>query len=600
MSKALDILFETRAETHRDASRMLVAKVPDMHNLLLLPSYYPSSDKPDNESDHHWTTLKCRTIIFSGRFDGLLASPSYFRPNYIDIIVSKKNCEQEEFRSYMKSLNLHFASTEQLTLMTYERCLRYSVLARLSPLWNQVGPYIIPGRDFITETKPMDALRINFVMKESDLHLIMWPVRVKLWPMLSEHFAAEPIHQDNTYRLINYTTAFVMPSLKEAEICFLSTKLPENSVFSSYEEVKKYWKNTHGYRLPDEQNGGVTYMSVRFSARLPVMTYPLACLQCHPPTVLKVKNETVVLSEFLGDLLRRMPVICGYPFGTHTSVGVAVQKLLNDTIFSEQSHLLSIPVDRFTQINPKFLEEPNNDHVLESSTSVQKPVSSSMSSSSFMSTSNDAHDNNAENTSKYKPIFTSKKENPDQQVVRNEFVPGPSNRGNPIKMESAKFTPIFLPRKSLVKSTPTGIVSQISSSSGPCHQQPCNNSKEEACVQPASLPKLVPNFHSHVRAPTSVSNVSKHQKFAPLFLARPATPIKPAVKSTQLRVPQINNCRPTNKYPLFFPQPVNHSAVSSSSDFLGRICSPTRPVITSQSTEMIQVKNMEASSPVNS
>ncbi|XP_039278991.1 uncharacterized protein C18orf63 [Nilaparvata lugens] len=409
MAKALDILFASRTETHRNASRMLVVKVPAMQHLRLLPSFYSSSDKPDNESDYHWTTLKCRTIIFNGRFDGLLAAPSYHRSNCIDIVVSKENYEQEEFRMYLKSLNLNFSSAEELTLMAYERCLSYSVLARLSPLWNQVGPYLVPGRDFLTETKPMDALRINFVMKESDLQLLMWPVRIKLWPMLSEHFAAEPINQDNTaYRLINCTTAFVLPSLKEAQVCSLNTKLPENGVFSSFEEVKKYWKNTHGYRLPVDQYGVVTYMSVRFSARLPVLTYPLACLQSHPPTLLRVRNESAVLSDFLGDLMRRLPVICGHPFGTQASVGVAVHKLVNDAIMAEQSQLLSIPVDRFTQINLKLLAEPRNERILESFTLVQKPKSTP-SCASNVSASDDTNDNNAENAPKpkYRPIFAS-------------------------------------------------------------------------------------------------------------------------------------------------------------------------------------------------
>ncbi|XP_039275323.1 uncharacterized protein LOC120349411, partial [Nilaparvata lugens] len=69
----------------------------------------------------------------------------------------------------------------------------------------------------------------------------------------------------------------------------------------------------HGYRLPVDQYGVVTYMTVRFSARLPVMTYPLACLQSHPPTLLRVRNESAVLSDFLGDLMRRLPVIADIP-----------------------------------------------------------------------------------------------------------------------------------------------------------------------------------------------------------------------------------------------------------------------------------------------
>ncbi|XP_039278650.1 uncharacterized protein LOC120348823 [Nilaparvata lugens] len=239
------------------------------------------------------------------------------------------------------------------------------------------------------------------------------------------------------------------------------------------------------------------------------------------------------------------------------------------------SQLLSIPVDRFTQINLKLLAEPRNERILESFTLVQKPKSTP-SCASNVSASDDTNDNNAENAPKpkYRPIFASKKEIPAPGIVRNEFVSGPSNRGNLMKEESTKFTPIFLPRKTLVKATPTSIVPQISSSSVPCHQQ-VSIPKQETFVQPPSQMRLVPNFRSQVRAPASLSN---HHKFTPLFLPRATTcTIKPAVKSPQLMVPQISSCRPTNKYPLFLPQPVNHSAVSSSSDLHRPPCLPPHP-----------------------
>lgn len=51
-----------------------------------------------------------------------------------------------------------------LTNAVYEACLRYTVLARLAPAWNQVDRYLVYGRDFLLSSAPLDAVKMDIVI----------------------------------------------------------------------------------------------------------------------------------------------------------------------------------------------------------------------------------------------------------------------------------------------------------------------------------------------------------------------------------------------------------------------------------------------------
>lgn len=61
----------------------------------------------------------------------------------------------------------NFSKVEEpvsLTNAVYEACLRYTVLARLAPTWNQVERYLVHGRDFLLSSAPLDAVKMDIVI----------------------------------------------------------------------------------------------------------------------------------------------------------------------------------------------------------------------------------------------------------------------------------------------------------------------------------------------------------------------------------------------------------------------------------------------------
>jgi hypothetical protein len=56
--------------------------------------------------------------------------------------------------------------------LTYEACFRYTLVARISPLWNQVDSYLIQGRDFLLSTSFLNAIKFE-VVNRGELLIIL-------------------------------------------------------------------------------------------------------------------------------------------------------------------------------------------------------------------------------------------------------------------------------------------------------------------------------------------------------------------------------------------------------------------------------------------
>jgi hypothetical protein len=58
-----------------------------------------------------------------------------------------------------------WGNPEPVSKITYEACFRYTLIARISPLWNQVDGYLIQGRDFLLNASPMNAIKFEVIAR---------------------------------------------------------------------------------------------------------------------------------------------------------------------------------------------------------------------------------------------------------------------------------------------------------------------------------------------------------------------------------------------------------------------------------------------------
>ncbi|XP_022236327.1 uncharacterized protein C18orf63-like [Limulus polyphemus] len=107
---------------------------------------------------------------------------------------------------------------------------------------------------------------------------------------------------------------FILPSMKRGQLVSISKDVPHYSPFQGYRDIKKYWKNMYGYRLPEEQNG-LFYVNVEFWGLLQGrFTYPSLCIRLHDMLHIPRVDPQPIISMFLNDLQCKVRQICGEPF----------------------------------------------------------------------------------------------------------------------------------------------------------------------------------------------------------------------------------------------------------------------------------------------
>ncbi|XP_054748660.2 uncharacterized protein LOC129254234 [Lytechinus pictus] len=101
--------------------------------------------------------------------------------------------------------------------------------------------------------------------------------------------------------------------MKKGKVVSLMHHIPASSPFKSYADLRKYWKNNYGYRLP-ENGEGIVYINIYFPA-IPhtIFTYPEFCIRKIEPRPVPRVDSTPVLQAFLTDIKKKMPHMCQTP-----------------------------------------------------------------------------------------------------------------------------------------------------------------------------------------------------------------------------------------------------------------------------------------------
>ncbi|CAN8014159.1 unnamed protein product [Ixodes persulcatus] len=100
--------------------------------------------------------------------------------------------------------------------------------------------------------------------------------------------------------------------MKAASIVSVSFKGFANCPYSSYANLRKFWKNTYGYRIPEEARQTMIYVRVLFGAsRDCAYTYPILCVRPRQPIVVPRVNPYPILGTFLRCFEAKLREVCG-------------------------------------------------------------------------------------------------------------------------------------------------------------------------------------------------------------------------------------------------------------------------------------------------
>ncbi|CAN7980537.1 unnamed protein product, partial [Ixodes pacificus] len=216
-------------------------------------------------------------------------------------------------------MNLTVVSTYPVVPSDFQACLRYTTLAKMAPLWNKVGQYLCQGRDFLLSTGILPAIEWKILVTETETEVTLVACGVKLQLMtLSDIWEIHSLNAELMDRLrcseveIEPVPCFVLPSMKAASIVSVSFKGFANCPYSSYAKLRKFWKNTYGYRIPEEARQTMIYVRVLFGAsRDCAYTYPILCVRPRQPVAVPRVNPYPILGTFLRCFEAKLREVCG-------------------------------------------------------------------------------------------------------------------------------------------------------------------------------------------------------------------------------------------------------------------------------------------------
>ncbi|XP_023704698.1 uncharacterized protein C18orf63 isoform X2 [Cryptotermes secundus] len=319
---------------NKTASTVLFSSLPKKEVICCVVGYVKYSEKCDSsaKSKYHWQILRCRQLIFSE--PEIIASPASGEDGAIYIIMTDEYYKTGKLQLHLEKLSMTWGSPEAVSNITYEACFRYTLIARISPLWNQVDCYLIQGRDFLLNASPMNAIKFELIARDENVFLSVWPIQIRLSCLLKSHVDVEHNREDKWVH--------VLPSLKKARIMSVSPHIPVSCPFRTYREIKRHWKNMYGYRLPDTPDQ-LFFCSLSFQSFSPTLyTYPSLCVRPQGLFFLRHMDNMGVLQVFLADIATKLPAMCGQPLGTESHVLYAVPRLYHSSESLEYANLSAL------------------------------------------------------------------------------------------------------------------------------------------------------------------------------------------------------------------------------------------------------------------
>ncbi|KAM9337120.1 uncharacterized protein C18orf63 homolog [Symphorus nematophorus] len=374
---------------------MFFLRLPELTRLCCVAL----SVQEEDEEPRSKQIKTCRELVLL--HSDILASPALDSFTEIKVVMAAPFFHKGILQVFGQRRRLQLGCPQCVSPGVLQCCLSYSLITRLSPSWNKAGLYLINGRDFLSESRRLNAVSLELSTTEGQLCLCIDAHAVRLPPTTLEDFGLPPLVlrrfcSDLDCVLDPSSTGgavwcHVLPSMKKGQIITISRQLPRDGPFRTYRDLKNHWNRLYGYRLPDLSEEEVVYCSVYFrllGERL--FTYPLSCIRLQAVQRCPRVDLQGALGSFLHDVKDRLQSVCGFParltrkprycsVGLNTAAATTGQVLRDEEVNLTTSSSIR-PV--LTQLPPLPLPPPPPPPLLP-----PPPPASSLSSSSSSSSS---------------------------------------------------------------------------------------------------------------------------------------------------------------------------------------------------------------------
>jgi len=289
-----------------------------------------NAEASDPSSTFSLVTLKCRQIIFE--FAGQIAASPLVDSNSILMIGHPDLLRSDKFKGFLSKLKLSIYFSQQASSGQIVECLSYTLASRLAPAWNRVGEWLLSGRQFLQASNAIKAVQMKVHFANGRVEVVLKAALVK-FPLLKpedvgvsheqvEAFLGSESRSALTEQNFGYQNVIVLPRLSRAKLVSVTKKLPEDSKFTSWSAMKRYWKNMYGYRLGDDDEEPVVYYNVSFFNN-PPMTYPELTVRKFAPRPIPRTDPEPIVRAFIQDLLVTNRTVCGFAFSLTRPINIS-------------------------------------------------------------------------------------------------------------------------------------------------------------------------------------------------------------------------------------------------------------------------------------
>ncbi|CAG5120748.1 unnamed protein product [Candidula unifasciata] len=278
---------------------------------------------------------KCREIIFTE--PDVIASPSCDLDACFNIVMQQSLFKSGRVQARLQKLGCQLSKPYRVLPSLYQACLHYTMLARLAPVWNKAGDWLLQGRDFLMHTGYTNAIKMRLCVNKDEMFVSVCGTVVRFPPLQVEDLC---LSQQEMLQIVKSTEdgvsevmladcwCHVLPSMKRGRIISVSLNISRQSPFTCYRDLQRYWKNMYGYRLPDTDED-ILYCQVCFlpSGGGKHFTYPNVCLRAGPMQMVQRVDPKPILTTFLQDVHGRVGAVCGSPLRFQPKISFACPSL---------------------------------------------------------------------------------------------------------------------------------------------------------------------------------------------------------------------------------------------------------------------------------
>ncbi|XP_025267565.1 uncharacterized protein C18orf63-like [Camponotus floridanus] len=221
----------------------------------------------------------------------------------IYIIVTRELFESCAFQNHCDILNIQVIDLlDPIPTYIYKACLLYTMEYKMVPQWNKVGPYLVEGQNFLRSTGNVDAVMLHIKeIRDNCAQLVMEAINLKI-PFVR-------LTRTRSLQCALQPPVRVLPSMKMANVLRVSNSIKH--LFKDYEDLRAYWKNMHGYILPNYEDGFLFYDIEFFYFKSSIFLYPEICLTSGPLEIFPSAVDPLSkIYKFIGDLRGKVAKLC--------------------------------------------------------------------------------------------------------------------------------------------------------------------------------------------------------------------------------------------------------------------------------------------------